>query len=356
LLPEGSRLRARYKIARVLSSTRLRNIYIAEDQHLRGNHWVIRQMQPVGIDSQDRNWMIGQFEAEARLISTLEHPNIPKLMDFFVQDSHLYVIREFVPGLDLAAILQQRGGRLAERDALQIGIQLADLMMFLLKKKLPPVIFRELCASNLVFTPEGQVKFIDFGFSRLFQREARMGSPDYAAPEQFSQDGDVDGRTLVYNVGALVYHLLTGHNPGSTPFDLPPIEHFNPQVSDRTVALLGKALDNEPKRRFANLSELSKTLQQALTARGPAKQATTRPTAKSKPVKSGGTVKVSTRGSASGHLRSPVGPGGTVKINHNAQPRNSASTAWLLALLLTLVMGGTLLAIYHYFLRPNGGF
>lgn len=356
LLPEGSRLRARYKIARVLSSTRLRNIYIAEDQHLRGNHWVIRQMQPVGIDSQDRNWMIGQFEAEARLISNLEHPNIPKLMDFFVQDSHLYVIREFVPGLDLAAILQQRGGRLAERDALQIGMQLCDLMMFLLKKKLPPVIFRELCASNLVFTPEGQVKLIDFGFSRLFQREARMGSPDYAAPEQFSQDGDVDGRTLVYNVGALCYHLLTGHNPGSTPFDLAPIEHYNPQVSDRTVALLGKALDNEPKRRFANLGELSKAFQQALTARGPSKAAKA-PPPKSKPAKSGGTVKVTTRGgSSSGHLRSPVGPGGTVKINHNAPPRNSASTAWLLALLLTLVMGGTLLAIYYYFLRPNGGF
>lgn len=267
LLSEGSRLRGRYKIVRVLSATRLRNMYLAEDQHLKGKHWVIRQMQPVGIDSGDRKWLIGQFEAEARMLSTLEHPSLPKLVDFFVQDLHLYVIREFVPGLDLNVILSQRSGRLSERDALGIGFSLCELMNFLLKKKLPPIVFRELSLANLVYTPDGQTKLIDFGFSRLFQREGRMGAPDYAAPEQYAEDASIDGQTLVYNVGALMYHLMTGHNPGTTPFALPPMQHHNPGLSDRTVDLIEKATSNERSQRFSSLTDLAKMLQQVLNAK-----------------------------------------------------------------------------------------
>ncbi|MBT9588123.1 protein kinase [bacterium] len=272
LLPEGSRLRGRYKIVRVLSATRLRNMYLAEDQHLKGKHWVIRQMQPVGIDSGDRKWLLSQFEAEARLLSTLEHGCLPKIVDFFVQDLYLYVIREFVPGLDLNVILQQRSGRLSERDSLSIGYSLIELMTYLLKKKLPPIVFRELSLANLVYTPDGQTKLIDFGFSRLFQREARLGAPDYAAPEQYAEDAEVDGQTLVYNVGALMYHLMTGHNPGTTPFSLPPIQHHNPGISDKTVNLIEKATENNRQQRFASLGDLGKAIQQLLTSK-PAKSA-----------------------------------------------------------------------------------
>lgn len=267
LLSPGSRLRGRYKIVRVLSSTRLRNMYIAEDQHLQGKHWVIRQMQPVGIDSGDRKWLIGQFEAEARMLSSLEHPSLPKIVDFFVQDLHLYVIREFVQGLDLNVILQQRSGRLSERDALGVAASLCELMNFLLRKKLPPVIFRELSLANLVYTPEGQTKLIDFGFSRLFQREARLGSPDYAAPEQYSEDAAVDGRTLVYNVGALMYHLMTGHNPGTTPFSLPPMQHLNPGLSDKSVQVVNRATHNDPNSRYGTLAELGKAIGGALQSK-----------------------------------------------------------------------------------------
>ena len=321
-------MRARYKVLRVLSSTRLRNIYIAEDLHIRGKHWVIRQMQPVGIDSGDRNWLLGQFEAEARQLSALEHPCLPKLVDFFVQDSYLYVIREFVPGMDLGAILTQRGGRLAERDALQVGLSLVDLMNYLLKKKLPPIVFRELSLTNLVFTPEGHTKLIDFGFSRLFQREARLGAPDYAAPEQYAEDAAPDARTLVYNAGALVYHLLTGHNPGTTPFALPPVAEMNAAVSERTCQLLEKATQNEPSKRFASLADLGKALQQALSAK---------PSSKSVSRKRGGTQKLE-------KIPIPVGgSGGTMKID--LEQRRPGVGVFLFMLLVVMAMGALLIAL-----------
>lgn len=325
LLPEGSRLRGRYKIVRVLSATRLRNMYIAEDQHLRGKHWVIRQMQPVGIDSGDRKWLISQFEAEARLLSALEHPCLPKLVDFFVQDLHLYVIREFVQGLDLNAILQQRSGRLTERDALNIGLSLCDLMNYLLKKKLPPVIFRELSLANLVYTPEGKTKLIDFGFSRLFQREARLGAPDYAAPEQYAEDKEIDGRTLVYNVGALMYHLLTGHNPGTTPFALPPMQHLNPGLSDRSVAVIDKATSNEPGHRYPSLVELGKAIQGLLQSR-PARG------------KKGGTQRLE---------RIPL-PGGGSYLAAGAAGRRDGSFGWGMAFLMIVSLAAVGTFVLHY--------
>jgi len=323
LLPEGSRLRGRYKVVRVLSATRLRNMYLAEDQHLRGKHWVIRQMQPVGIDSGDRKWLLNQFEAEARLLATLEHPSLPKIVDYFVQDHYMYVIREFVPGLDLGAILQQRSGRLSERDALGIGYALVELMNYLLKKKLPPIVFRELSLANLVYTPEGHTKLIDFGFSRLFQREARLGAPDYAAPEQYSEDAEIDGQTLVYNVGALVYHLMTGHNPGTTPFALPPIQHHNPGVSDRTVEVIEKATANQRQLRFASLQEFGKAFQQLLTAK-PVRAAK----------KKGGTQRLE---------QIPLPGGGSFRVEN----RSSGGFLWGLVVFLLLLGAGGALAMRY---------
>ncbi len=321
LLPERSVLRGRYKIVRVLSATRLRNMYLAEDQHHRGRHWVIRQMQPVGIDSGDRKWLLGQFEAEARLLSTLEHPCLPKLVDFFVQDLFLYVIREFVPGLDLNAILSQRSGRLSERDSLNIGYSLCELMNYLLKKKLPPIIFRELSLANLVYTPEGQTKLIDFGFSRLFQREARLGAPDYAAPEQYTEDAEIDGKTLVYNVGALMYHLMSGHNPGTTPFALPPLQHHNPGIGDRAVALIEKATDNDRNQRYPGLSEMARAIQQVLQAKP------------SKSNKRGGTQKLE---------RIPLPGGGSFE----ATPSRGVPWALVVMLAMMLAAAGTVALRY----------
>ena len=332
LLTEGSRLRARYKIVKLLSHSRLRNIYVAEDQHQRGKHWIIRQMQPVGIDSSDRAWLLSQFEVEARLLSTLEHPSLPKLVDYFTEETHLYVIREFVQGLDLLAVLAQRGGKLSERDALQVGITLTDLMGYVLRMKLPPVMFRELSLANLVFTPEGQTKLVDFGFSRLFQRAARMGSPDYAAPEQFSEDAEIDARTLVYNVGAMVYHLVTGHNPGTTPFSLPPLWQFNPELGERAVQVIEKATQNAPSDRFAHPAEMSKALAAALSSKSKPPKVADR-------VRKGGTQRLS---------KVPVGAGGTQAVDFKAPAADSISYMSMFLLASLFFTGLALLCGYIY--------
>lgn len=330
VLPVGTSLRARYKIARVLDQSRLRNVYVAEDQHLRGKLWVIKQMQPIGVDAGERSRLLTQFQAEAMLLSQLEHACLPKLVDFFAQDSSLFVIREFVPGNDLQSILNQRQVPFLEDEALRISLQLCDLMVFLFKKKLAPIVLRDMSLPNLILTPEGRVLLVDLGFSRLFQREARTGPPDYAAPEQFTGEGNYDARTLVYNLGALTYHLVTGVNPGSSPFNLVPISHLNPRVSESARTLIEKCTRNEPRDRPGSLAELKKALESALTQKGKAPRPASR-SEKSSPL---------------------VGAGGGVRRTKRISPRLKA---WLLGALLTVLMGGGLVAIYHYMLSSSTG-
>lgn len=315
-------------------------MYVAEDQHLRGKLWVIKQMQPLGVDANERNRLLTQFQAEAMLLSQIEHACLPKLVDFFAQDSSLFVIREFVPGSDLKSLLEQRQAPFSEDEALKIGLQICDLMNFLLKKKLAPIVLRDMSLPNLIMTPEGRVLLVDLGFSRLFQREARTGPPDYAAPEQFTGEGNYDARTLIYNLGALLYHLVTGANPGASPFNLVPVSHLNPRISEATRNLIEKCTRNEPRERPGNLSELKKTLESAL-ARKPARVEAPRPVKAPKApkppkVKSGGTL--------------------IVKDGPAARPPSQFTPrlkAWLLGALLTLLMGGGLFAIYYYLLSPH---
>ncbi|MBI3929466.1 MAG: serine/threonine protein kinase [Armatimonadetes bacterium] len=326
----------------MLDASRIRNIYVAEDQHLKGNLWVVKQLQPVGVEL-DRSALTTAFEKEARLIATLEHPNVPRLIDFFVQDSLLYIVREYVPGTDLHALQAQRGEPLPEKDVLKIGVQLTSLMNYLLRKKLSPVVFRELSLQNLVLTREGQVKLVDFGFSHLFSRETRLGPPDYSAPEQFSEEGTIDARTLVYNVGALAYHLLTGHNPGTSPFELPRPSDLNPALSGAACAVVEKATQNDRRKRHKDLNELCKGLENALLQKmAPKRQRLPRPSPPPEPATP--TIPLP-----------PTSGTGTQRVSlvPKKKSNDSAALTWLVGILLTILMGGGLIAIYHFLLRPE---
>lgn len=265
LLPEGSQLRNRYQIFKVLDASPLRNIYLVQDLHLRGNTWVAKQMLPVGAESVNSQAIRRRYEQEARALSSLEHPAIPRLLDYFFIDQCFYLIREYVPGTDLRTLLAFEGGNFSEADALRLTQPIAELLGFLLKKKAGLAIFRELSLSSLIITPQGEIKLVDLGFSRLFGKANTLGPVDYASPEQFSGE-TADGRTLVYNLGAILYHLVSGFNPGESPFNLEPLDFWAPETSPATIKIVEKALQHKPDNRFASPEEMVKHIKKARVA------------------------------------------------------------------------------------------
>lgn len=282
LLPEGSQLRNRYQIFKVLDASPLRNIYLVQDLHLRGNTWVAKQILPVGTESVNSAAVRKRYEQEARALSALEHPAIPRLLDYFFKDQCFILIREYIPGTDLKTLLAFEGGSFSEADALRLTEPIAELTGFLVKKKMGTSIFRELALDSLIITPQGHIKLVDLGFTRLFGKANTLGTVDYAAPEQYSGE-NVDSRTLVYNLGAILYHLISGFNPGESPFELEPLDFWAPDTSPTTISIVEKCLQHKPNQRFSSPDELAKQIKKARSSlqkrsgRGHQKESDTQP-------------------------------------------------------------------------------
>ena len=332
-LSTGMVLRARYRVTQLLHQSRHAEIYLVEDQHLKDRVWAVRVMPVYSVDPYERTRVVGEFNAEAQRLSQLDHPTLAKVVDYFVEGSNLCIVREFVQGTDLEQLLTARVTPMGERDALQAVTQILDAMAYLLGRKVPAVFFRELTARNIIICKSGQVKLLDLGLARAFvsldnDAVMRVGSLDYASPEQFSESGTFDQRSLVYSVGAILYHMLTRRNPALSPFALDPIEEVNPNVSTGVEEIVNRATENEPRSRYASLLDLKKQIQHV--SRSPLVPARSR----------GG------RGSDRDgwHVRPPT--------EDDEESFDGSIWHWILVAVLVSLMSGALLAIYYYFFRP----
>lgn len=265
-LPVGGVLKDRYRISKVVHQSKLTNVYLVDDIHLRGNVWAVKEMKFLAMDNIERQKIIAMFRYEVARMTELSHPNFAKVIDFFVDGQNLYVIRQFIAAYDIRSLMRKTTGMLREKDVISWGIQLADVLNYLHKKNFPSVFFRELNLDNILVNAEGEVSLIDLGLATAFQMETNvdklktMGASEYASPEQFDEEGQFDQRTLVYNLGALIYHMLTKKSPAQNLFDLPPLESINPEVSSATCRIIKRATEIEPRLRYQSLNDFKRDL------------------------------------------------------------------------------------------------
>jgi serine/threonine protein kinase len=265
----GAILRSRYRISNILYKSPMTNIYKVDDTHLEGNVWALKEMKVLAIDNFERQKMISKFRTDFIRMTELSHPNFTRVIDFFEENQNLYILREFIPGYDIGTILSRATGFINEKDVLNWSIQLADVFMYLYKKKFPPVFFKDLNLISILVDSQNDLKVIDLGLAWLFQAESdmykmqNMGSVEYAAPEQYEGNGSFDQRSLIYSLGAIMHHILTKRSPTQHLFNLPPVESINPEVSRPTRWIIKRATENKPQNRFPTLLEMKKHLQQA---------------------------------------------------------------------------------------------
>ncbi|MDQ7823140.1 MAG: serine/threonine-protein kinase [Candidatus Eremiobacteraeota bacterium] len=314
----GTTLRSRYRIDKVLFETKLINIYFVNDLHMAGKSWVLREMQMVAIDSHERSRTIRKFQQEASEIAAISHPVIATVVDFFVEGSNLYIVRDYVPGNDLASLSKINQRPFTEIEVLTWSVQLAEALSFFFGKKMPAIFFREFHMGNIIDTGNAGIKLIDLGLARIFQTESdtenlsRLGSMEYASPEQFSEDAAFDIRSLVYSLGAFMYHALTNVNPSSSPFDLKPISLLNPMISKSVQDIINRATEIDPKKRYQTLNDMKRDLLQVLKS-----------------------LRVETAAPAK---ESPTAKGALLN--------------WLLGILLAVIIGAVLFLAYYFFVKP----
>jgi len=238
-------------------------VYLVEDQRIFGKKYALKEMLNTLADPAERTLALRQFEQEARILATLEHPNLPRIIDYFSEHGRQYLVMEFIEGQTLEEILESQPSFLSEAMVIDWALQLCNVLDYL-HAHVPPIIFRDLKPSNVMLDVNGRVKLIDFGIARVFQPgkahdTSALGTPGYAPPEQYGK-GQTDARSDIYALGATLYHLLTRYNPSQSFFNLPPIRSINPNVSEAFEQVITKALSLDPAQRWQSAKEMGLAL------------------------------------------------------------------------------------------------
>jgi serine/threonine protein kinase len=151
-----------------------------------------------------------QFLQEASILAQLDHPNLPKVSDFFHENGRDYLVMDYVPGDDLRQVLYANDGPIAEEIVLKWAEQIMDALAYLHRQD-PPVLHRDIKPANIKLTPDQRIKLVDFGLVKVMEADdARTitvvqgrGTALYTPLEQYGGDGGhTDARTDIYALGA----------------------------------------------------------------------------------------------------------------------------------------------------------
>ena len=270
-LKAGEVLRNRYKIRRIIGQGGNGSIYLADDLRLEGRQCALKEVEhdrslPPEMLRQARD----QFLREATVLARLDHPNLPKVSDFFSIGGRDYLIMDYIPGKDLRTLMneeRQKESFLEEEIVLAWASQLVDALIYLHSQD-PQILHRDIKPSNLKLTPSGVLKLVDFGLVKVLAPDEMTitiiqgkGTAIYTPLEQYGSDiGHTDVRSDIYSFGATLYQLLTNHAPPEArerflqPDSLVPIRQLNPNVSSRTERAVHWAMNLHPDERPQSVS------------------------------------------------------------------------------------------------------
>ena len=256
MLEIGSVIDGKYKILNVVGKGGMSVVYLAMNERA-NKQWAIKEVRKDGMQSFE---VVKQnLVAETDLFKKLNHPHLPSIIDVIDCDDTFLIVMDYIEGNPLSKALETSGAQ-NQDDVIEWAKQLCDVLGYLHSRK-PPIIYRDMKPSNVMLKPDGNVMLIDFGTAREFKYSSVadttcLGTQGYAAPEQFGGHGQTDARTDIYCLGATMYHLVTGHNPATPPYEMYPIRQWNPMLSSGLEEIILKCTQRNPEDRYQSCAEL----------------------------------------------------------------------------------------------------
>ena len=276
-LKAGELLRERYLVKRIIGQGGMGSIYLADDIRLEGRICALKEVEHDRSLTEDLlQEARDQFFREATVLARLDHPNLPKVSDFFSIENRDYLVMDYVPGKDLRTIMieaRQKEEFLEEREVLNWANQLCSALDFLHHQD-PPILHRDIKPSNLKLTPSGLLKLVDFGLVKFLSKGEititvlqGQGTALYTPLEQFGGDsGHTDVRSDIFAFGATLYHLLTNQAPPDSrerflnPANMITPRQINPDISPRTEKAIIFAMNLHPDERPENIEHFRQAL------------------------------------------------------------------------------------------------
>ena len=276
-LKSGEVLRGRYKIRERIGQGGMGSIYLADDTRLKGRQCALKEVEydralPEDVRDEARD----QFLREATILARLDHPNLPKVSDFFSSGPRDYLVMDYIPGNDLRALLLEARRKktfLTEKEVLAWADQVASALTFLHSQE-PPIVHRDIKPSNIKLMPHGLIKLVDFGLVKILAPEEvtitiiqGQGTALYTPLEQYGgSDIHTDIRSDIYSFSATLYHLLTNEPPADArkrflqPESLVPLRQINPGISPRTERAILWGMSLHPDERPMTVNDFRQAL------------------------------------------------------------------------------------------------
>ena len=287
-----------YVITRRIARGGMAEIYRAQRRGAVGKAWVALKMMRPSLEHEELREQL--FQREARIAALIHHPHVVELLEFGEEQGHKFLAMEYVRGRDLSHLIHPRGEGTGEALAPELGLTIvlhAAAGLGHAHRLVDPstgahlaIVHRDISPGNVMVGYDGTVKVLDFGVARInethgmrTQTGTLRGKFAYMSPEQTLGSG-VDARSDVFSLGTVLYELLTGSNPFRARNAMTTIERVQrvrpvpPSRSNRAIPrevdeLLARCLAKDPKRRFADATELCEALDRLLGARGRASEA-----------------------------------------------------------------------------------
>jgi len=227
-----------------------------------------------------------RFLREARLASALDHPNICTIYEIAEVDSQYFIAMQYVPGKTLKRVIN--GKPISLESLFSIAMQTADAIAAAHAKG---IIHRDIKSGNIIITPRGQAKILDFGLAKLLTDKERavaseadeltrlgspLGTPNYMSPEQ-ARGERVDHRSDIYSFGVVIYEMTTGRLPfkGQTNVDLlhavlhapyKPAKEMNDKLPAELSDMIDRAMARKPHERYQTMQQMLEDLQRLSVA------------------------------------------------------------------------------------------
>ena len=252
-------IKSRYKIKDILCESVQQGIYIAEDEH-QNKDVVLKLLYLSGINQDKAKAVEVGFKKEARRLLHLNHPSIPKTVDFFCDNQRCCLVMDYLKGQDIQAIMNNRHETpLPQSQVMRWLVQILDAMDYLHSQS-PPIILRDFKPGHVLVGEGDRVFILDFGIFQnylLAENRGMLGTAGFSAPEEYK--GFADPRSDIYSLGAVLHYLLTGINPSSPdnpPFTFTMIRKVSPYITEPMEELVMKMLRMKMEERYQSVKQI----------------------------------------------------------------------------------------------------
>jgi serine/threonine protein kinase len=253
----GTTLKNRYKILEQLGTGGMGEVYLAEDQTL-ANKVAVKANHNMNANS------AAQFIREARLLASLKHPNLPRVIDYFTENDTQYLVMDYIPGEDLRTLVEKKR-KFNTEQILKWAEQLGNAITYLHTQN-PPIFHRDIKPTNIKLMPNGEVVLVDFGIAKVGDpsQETLTGAwaftPGFAPPEQVSglRTGPQSDQ---FSLAATLYYVFSGKSPADSARrlmgeeELISLKTLVPDVPQHVSDAIEKALSIKQDARFTTVAD-----------------------------------------------------------------------------------------------------